>query len=102
MADRWLPIRYRDFWDVPRLLVVETGDRVLLLDSAFDDVLDEFSPEYSVYDLPALALASAGHDWRYLSQGGRLLGKIRVSDVTFDDTRRNAILETSIRRFLSE
>ena len=52
MADRWLPIRYRDFWDVPRLIVVETEGRVLLLDSAFDDVLDEFSPEYTVYDLP--------------------------------------------------
>jgi hypothetical protein len=75
-------------------------ERVLLLDSSFDSELDPFSTEYTVYELPALALESVVSDWSDLSRGGRLLGKIQASDVTFDESRRQAVSETSIRRFL--
>jgi hypothetical protein len=48
-----LPIQYRDFYDVPSLVAVEVGSRLLLLDSAFDDVKDDYDNEFVVYELPA-------------------------------------------------
>ena len=87
---------------MPRFVIVEADARVLLLDSSFDAVLDDFAPDYTVYQLPATVLESLGDDWTNLSLGGRLLGTIRVSEVRFDDSRRKAVSESSIHRFLIE
>ena len=32
----WIPIRYRDFYDVPRAVVVEFRGKLYLFDSLFD------------------------------------------------------------------
>lgn len=101
MAGTWLPIQYREFWDVPRLIVVDTGDRRLLLDCSFDDALDEYPPDYKVFDLPVSSLESiSGKDWSALSNQGTFVGQIPVADITLDDSKRGAILATSIQRFL--
>ena len=44
--------RYVDFYDVPRTIVLCFQNRCFLLQSAFNDELDEYEKEYSIYPLP--------------------------------------------------
>jgi hypothetical protein len=88
----WLPIlEYRDFHDVPRLILVSVNERFLLLDCPFDQALDEYPPDYDVYELDADPRRSAGTDWRGLVGTGRILGRVPVGSIAFDPTRREAI-----------
>lgn len=87
-----LAIRYRDFWDVPRIFVVAYDDKTYLFDCPFDDELDDFPPDYSVRELDADAVAALGEpDWSGLSARGRLIGDIPVAEVEFDATRRSSV-----------
>lgn len=44
----WLPIQYRDFYDVPRMVGVSYHGRLCLLDSSFDPEKDEYSDDFLV------------------------------------------------------
>lgn len=89
---RWLPIlEYRDFYDVPRLVLVRVGGRFLLLDSPFDDILDDYAPEYDVFEFTDDPRPFVGPDWRSLPSRGRHLGRVPVASITFDRTRRLSI-----------
>jgi hypothetical protein len=88
----WLPIlEYRDFHDVPRLVLVQTEGRYLLLDCPFDTDLDDYPPAYDVYELDADPRRTVGADWRELPARGRRLGRVPVESIAFDSTRREAI-----------
>ena len=52
MTTTWLPIRYRDFYDLPRAVVVEFRDEMYLFDCLFDREIDEYESTYTVYLLP--------------------------------------------------
>lgn len=94
----WLPIMYRLFYDVPRLVVVEWRGDLYLLDSPFDEELDEYADVYTVYRLPADARdAVAEHSWAALPQSGEAIGQIAVDDVQFDSTRRETVSEELFR-----
>lgn len=41
-------VEYRDFYDVPHVILVAGGVGYWMLDAAFDDALDDFSPAYSL------------------------------------------------------
>lgn len=89
---RWLPIRYRDFYDVPRAFVVEHAGEVYLFDSPFDDRADEYPDHYKVYRLELESSASLDiASWTDLAKGSRFLGVIPIARVTFDPTRRASI-----------
>jgi RNAse (barnase) inhibitor barstar len=45
----WLPFTYRDFYDVPRMVVVPVGGNVVLLDCAFDETTDGHQDHYDVF-----------------------------------------------------
>ncbi len=47
-----LPIRYRGFYDIPRMVVVRVGGSTYLLDCPFDADRDEFPDCFDVYVLP--------------------------------------------------
>jgi hypothetical protein len=85
----WIPFEYRDFWQVPRLIICTLGDVEYMLDSEYDEEADEYAPAYKVYRLPAIP------DPRLLIAGPpeadeepRLLGEIPVSALSFDQTLR--------------
>jgi hypothetical protein len=68
----WLPIRYRGFYDIRRMVVVQVGRSTYLLDCPFDADRDEFPDYFNRYLLPdesesLVALPS----WRELPQDGR-------------------------------
>ena len=39
----WATIRYRDFYDIPRIFIVTLNGKLFLFDCAFDDEIDDYS-----------------------------------------------------------
>lgn len=88
----WVPIRYRGFHDVPRLLCFEHGGRLLLLESRFDPGIDDHTDDYVVMELPEDARARLGDaSWEDLPALGRAIGSIAVDSVRLDPTSRRMI-----------
>jgi hypothetical protein len=84
-------VAYRDFYDVPRLILAGDGRGFWIFDCPFDDGSDEYSPEYSVFYLGE-ELAEAERvleSWpRYQ---GRSVGSIEVGRVRFDESSRKQL-----------
>jgi hypothetical protein len=91
-GDDWLPFVYRDFYDVPHGIVVEWRGQFYLLESLFDDQLDDFEPRYSVYMIPREAAQNVeGASWVGLHQLGEWVGAVDVAAVEFDPTKRKML-----------
>jgi hypothetical protein len=91
MAEQ-LPIVYREFYDVPRLFVVNFAGRSWLIDGGFDDAADEYPDAYAVYAMPALSAEALAGDWSSLAdRATRPVGKVPTGRVTLDATRRKTI-----------
>jgi hypothetical protein len=91
MSD-WLPIRYRGYWDVPRMILVRHANRLYLLDCPFDHELDEYPDHFTVYQLPNIGDGDTPDDWTTLPGCAvRVVGEVPVTAVTFDPTKRAAI-----------
>ncbi len=92
MTAEWLPIRYRDFYDVPRAIVVEWRGGLYLFDCLFDDELEDYEPFYNVYLLPDEVKDSIGSmSWTDLGHRGRLIGRVNTGDIELDVTKREAL-----------
>jgi|SRR5580704_451399 hypothetical protein len=88
-----VPFRYVEFYDVPRLIALRHKGKLLLLQSAFSDTLDEYPSAYSVYELPESyePLLATG-SWRFLEHMTLTsIGEIPVSAVKFDSTKRRTL-----------
>jgi len=93
--------QYRDFWDVPRIFLVVFDQSFFLFDCMFDPELEDFDDEYQVFVMPELGDADLAGSWKQLSEKSiRTLGKIKVSDVNFDETRRSFIDASAISQLL--
>lgn len=87
-----IPFIYREFYDVPRIIILRRGNLQILLESAFDAEADEYSDNYKVFVLPNISDEDLKGSWETLaSRATGLLGEIRVSDLDFDPSRRNDI-----------
>ena len=96
---QWVGFEYREFFDVPRSIVLPLEDRLLLLESAFSDEESNYSDDYELYLLPRDIDLSGS--WRQLSAAAvRRLGAIPVAHVQFDATRRRLLNITSLRPLL--
>ena len=42
-------LSYGEFYDVPRIFVVTLPDGFLVFESPFNEAIDDYEPEYSVY-----------------------------------------------------
>jgi hypothetical protein len=95
---RWIDIvEYRNFYDIPRMFVVVENGRTFLFDCPFDHVADEFTPHYNVYELMDVESDSLPKDWREFSKRlRRLVGRVAVNDVSFDDSERRRITLTGL------
>jgi hypothetical protein len=86
------PFLYTDFYDVPRNIILVVGKKWILLQSAFDEGMDEYEPDYSVYRLPSsFEPPPKGTSWEFLKQDLEYLGKIPVREVEFDETKRRTL-----------
>ncbi len=88
----WLPIRYRDFWDVPRIFLVQLEGQSILFDCRFDEVKEDYPDRYQIYLLPALTESELAGSWDGLAdRASHRAAEIAVSEVRFDQTSRQAI-----------
>lgn len=92
MTPGWLPIQYRDFYDIPRMLVVEHANRLYLFDAPFDDGAGEYADQYTVYRLPESSRNTLKRDsWLDLASMGEKIGQVPVTNVELDQSKRRLI-----------
>ena len=92
MTGAGLSFVYRDFWDVPRAVVVRTAVGLLLLDCAIDVDSGEFPEFYEVFRLPDdMEPRLDSMSWTDLRHHGERIGSLPIASVHFDATRRCSI-----------
>jgi len=95
----WLPIRYRDFYDIPRLIAVEFEHSLYLFDCPFDEGPDDYCPSFTVYRLPLEARPLLDDDsWTGLTARGEIVGRVPTSDLELDESRRRVLKRDIFRR----
>lgn len=91
MSD-WARIVYREFYDVPRIFLAKYASRTFLFDGLYDPTIEEYPDDYTVYLMPDLSEEELRGDWtNFHARSEKALGKVSVSKVVFDETRRMAI-----------
>jgi hypothetical protein len=96
------PIQYRDFYDIPRMFIVEFNGFQFLFDGSFDDVIDDYPEEYTVSLLPNLTQNQLEGSWERIGERPlRQLGRVPTSSVQFDVTRRKTIETTLLQELLA-
>jgi len=99
----WATIRYRDFYDVPRIFITTHNGKLYLFDCPFNDELDDYSDSYRVYRLPAISEDELQGSWERLPKRAvNLLGEVPVIDVQFDTTKRNSINTTVLEELIAD
>jgi len=95
----WVGFEYREFFDVPRSIILPLEGGLVLLESPFSDEVSDYSDDYQLYLLPR-DIDLTGN-WSDLSAAAiRRLGAIPVVRVQFDPTRRRKINLASLRPLL--
>jgi hypothetical protein len=87
------PFTYGGFYDVPRCLSLRYRGRRFLLQSAFDEGLDEYPMEYAVYIVPESADDSRpACSPEFLSNTPMVcIGQIPIDEITFDPSKRKEL-----------
>jgi hypothetical protein len=90
---RMTPFRYVEFYDVPRCITLRYGERLFLLQSAFDEGLDDYPTSYAIYVLPESVEDSLKKgSWEFLSNTPMTcIGNVQVADVVFDPSKRKEL-----------
>jgi hypothetical protein len=89
---KWVAIKYREFYDVPRIFLVEHRGRLLLFDGLFNEAIDEYPNDYKVYLMSPLRDEDTSGSWLGLRDKAiRPLGTIPVANLRFDSTHRREI-----------
>src|SRR5262249_17424449 len=88
----WAPIRYREFWDVPRIFLFPYRGQSALFACPFDERTEDFPNVYTVYLLPQLPEEDLTGSWDGLPGKATVcLGEVPVDQVRFDPTRRQEV-----------
>lgn len=88
----WVPIRYREFYDVPRSFLAEHQGHTYLFDCPFDEHTDEYPDHYRVSRLAGeFELPDEIASWTRLAQRGAFVAEVPVTALKFDPTRRAAV-----------
>lgn len=96
------PFRYGGFYDVPRCFTFRYRGKRFLLQSAFDENLDEYSSDYSVYVVPEPAddsLPACSPEF-LTNVPMSCIGRIPIDEATFDSTRRREFDASTLDRFV--
>jgi hypothetical protein len=99
--ERWHAFSYREFYDVPRMLVVEMRSSILLLVSRFDANQDDYESLYHCYRLP-IGVDLRG-TWEGIERSAdHYFGSVAVSQVRFDQSKRQKIDLSSLSLPIAE
>ncbi|MCC7309116.1 MAG: hypothetical protein IT173_16260 [Acidobacteria bacterium] len=85
-----IPIKaYRDFWDFPRIFLVELDGTWYLFDCPFNNEREDFEEWYEVSSIPKLPEEELAGSWVGLAdRTTQFFGEMLVESITFDPTRR--------------
>ena len=85
-------IRYRDFWDVPRIFFAEHDGELYLFDSRFDKTSEDYLESYDVYLMPSFGESDYLGSWAEHPQKAICkVGVVPIDSVRFDPTKRKEI-----------
>lgn len=88
----WIGFEYRDFYDVPRMILFWYRESLFLLDCPFEDECDDYSDGYDVYLMPDVRSQGLADSWERLPDKAKQhLARVPVVNITFDHTRRKKI-----------
>lgn len=97
-VNEWLSVvSYRDFYDVPRLLLVcDNASNYWIFDSKFDESADEYPSEYLVF-FAGRAADKASREFEECAKSSldlvmRDCERLPVQDVKFDATRKKELM----------
>jgi hypothetical protein len=62
MSD-WIDIHYREYWDLPRMVIATGPGGTFLFWSRFDEELDEYIDHYEVWRMPPLSESDLSGSW---------------------------------------
>jgi hypothetical protein len=87
------PFQYVEFYDVPRCIALRYKKMLFLLQSAFDEALDDYPASYSVYLLPESVEDSLKKgSWEFIrSTPMTCMGSVKVAEVVFDSSKRKEL-----------
>lgn len=91
MTSARIPFIYKDFWDIPRAIVLEWNDSIYFFDCPFDDALDDYANTYKVFRLPAETATGVDVSWLDFHLRGEAIGYVESQDFEFDATRRHTV-----------
>ena len=85
----WQFQAYREFWDVPRMIVARDESGTYLFHSRFDQGLDDYIDHYEVFEIPALTEDELHGSWASLpGKALRRLADVPLRQLPFEVTRR--------------
>lgn len=85
----WQFQAYREFWDVPRMVVARNESGTYLFYSRFDDALDDYIDHYEVFEIPALTDEELRGSWIAIpNRALRRLPDVPLRQLPFEITRR--------------
>ena len=61
--NNWSHVAYRDFWDVPRMVIAKRGEETFLFYSRFDEAADSHTDHYEVWVMPSLTEERLQSSW---------------------------------------
>ena len=102
---RMVPFKYVGFFDVPRYIVLGYRGQLLFLRSEFDEELDDYESNYSVFILPESVWDSVQDgNWEFYDKTAMTeIGRIPVSAISFGESKRTELdascLDDLITRF---
>lgn len=90
--NHWALIRYREFWDVPRIFLVPYQGKCFLFDCPFDEQSEDFPDSYRVYVIPEPSDEELAGSWDKLHEKAtHSAGGVPITRVHFDSSKRREI-----------
>lgn len=90
----WLEIiKYRDFYDIPRLILArDSKGELFIFDSEFDELIDEYCNRYSIYPCGTDEMAAIDIFSNHATgEKGRKTCEVIISRIEFDPTTRRKL-----------
>ena len=87
-----IPFKYREFYDIPRMIFFTHVDKSYLFNSEFNPEKDDYEKHYTVYLMPTLNDDELSGSWELLVDSAiSKIGNINTDDVIFDETKRKSL-----------
>ena len=93
-----------EFYDVPRCIALRYRERLFLLQSAFDETLDDYPSSYSIYFVPESVEPSLRRgSWEFLRNTRMTrIGEVPIDRVVFDPSKRKELDATVLDGFVDQ